>query len=81
MFEMLLLLIVCFVAIIFFLPFLVICIYAFVGLLKSNGQVSTGETHNSEEQPIDDSKEDSEADLAMTSDDENSWMFPPEFDE
>lgn len=26
------------------------------------------------------SMEDSEADLAMTTDDEDSWMFPPEFD-
>jgi lysylphosphatidylglycerol synthetase-like protein (DUF2156 family) len=49
------------------------CNLASVGKSKNSYNEETGK------QVIEDSKEDSEADLAMTTDDEDSCMFPPEF--
>jgi lysylphosphatidylglycerol synthetase-like protein (DUF2156 family) len=68
----------------FVLGFLVLIILVIIKFFHS--LVTAGQSNNSYDKENDNeikksSREDSEADLAMTTDDEDSWMFPPEFDE
>jgi len=67
----------------FLISFLVLIILAgvkFLCNLASIGQSSNSYYEETKNQLVESSREDSEADLAMTTDDEDSWMFPPEFD-
>lgn len=71
------------------LGFFLICIIVpiilvgvkFLYSLATIGQSNNIYNQETDKQLMEDSKEDSEADLAMTSDDEDSWMFPPEFED
>jgi hypothetical protein len=49
--------------------------------LATIGQSKDNYSEETDKQLIEDSREDSEADLAMTTDDEDSWIFPPEFED
>lgn len=68
----------------FLLGFLVLIIligFKFISRLAAFGQSSNNYSEETDKQLRKDSREDSEADLAMTTEDDNSWMFPPEFED
>jgi hypothetical protein len=65
----------------FLISFLVLIILVgikFFCNLANIGQFNNNYNEKTNKQLVKDSKENSEADLAMTTDDEDSWMFPPE---
>ena len=64
-----------------FIGFIVIIGVKFFYSLVNAGKSSSSYNEKSDKQLREHSREDSEADLAMTTDDEDSWMFPPESEE
>jgi hypothetical protein len=68
-----------------FLFFLIIIIIwigvRFLYSIATIGQSKHNYYEDTEKQLFEDSNENSEADLAMTTDYEDAWMFPPESDE